>query len=131
MTEGTKTVCGGRTGRVAEGTDGGMFTVDALGVTDALEDADVALGVGVTERSGGSGLDRPDCRPVRGVFAPDLNCELYSMILKMFLGSLLEVTTVVTPAAVAISASVSAGSASISSSPICTCSFINFICQGG
>ena len=35
-----------------------------------------------------------------------MNCELYSIILKMFLGSLLEVMTVVTPAAVAISAAI-------------------------
>ena len=84
-----------------------MLAVDALGVIDSLDGVDTALGVALGERTGGSGLDRPDCKPVRGVFAPDLNWALYSMILKMFFGSLLEVMTVVTPAAVAISAAIS------------------------
>ena len=41
------------------------------------------------------------------MFDPDFNCMSYSMILKMFVGSLLEVMMVVTPAAVAISAAMS------------------------
>ena len=94
-------MCGGRTSVV------GILPVDALGVTDSLDEVDAAVGVGVGERRCGSGLDRPDCRPVRGVFAPDLNWVLYSMILKMFFGSLLEVMIVATPAAVAISAAMS------------------------
>ena len=42
-----------------------------------------------------------------GVEVPDFSALLYSMILKIFFGSLLEVMIVVTPAAVAISAAIS------------------------
>lgn len=54
----------------------------------------------------GAGLERPE-RTSKGVEAPDLSALLYWMILRMFLGSLLDVMTVVTPAAVAISAAMS------------------------
>ena len=101
-------MCGGLSSGVVAAPAEALM-VDALGVTDSLDEDDTALGVGVGvgERRGGSGLVRPDRKPVRGVLAPDLNWALYSMILKMFFGSLLEVMTVVTPAAVAISAAIS------------------------
>lgn len=52
------------------------------------------------------GLERPETVS-RGVAVPDFKAVLYWMILRMLRGSLLEVMTVVTPAAVAISAAMS------------------------
>ena len=52
------------------------------------------------------GLDSPDVTS-KGVDVPDFSALLYSMILKMLLGSLLDVIIVLTPAAVAISAAMS------------------------
>ena len=52
------------------------------------------------------GLDSPDVTS-KGVDEPDFSALLYSMILKMLLGSLLDVIIVLTPAAVAISAAMS------------------------
>ena len=76
---------------------------------EVREDSSLDEGVGVILEAAarGSGLERPDCSPERGVFVPDLNALLYSMIRKIFFGSLLDVMTVMTPAAVAISAAMS------------------------
>ena len=52
------------------------------------------------------GLERPE-DGFRGVEDPDLSELLYSMIFRILPGSLLDVMTVVTPAAVAISAAIS------------------------
>jgi len=56
----------------------------------------------------GMGLDLPLSKPSEyGVLLPLFSALLYWMIFKILLGSLLEVITVVTPAAVAISAAMS------------------------
>ena len=66
-----------------------------------LESEDKKAGIG-----DGIGLERPEGRS-SGVAVPDFKAVLYSMILRIFRGSLLEVITVVTPAPVAISAAMS------------------------
>ena len=104
-TEGTNTVCGGRTRpNGGEGVNGSP-DVEGVGVIESSLRG-IVLGVGV-RMDGGSGLALPDCGAVIGVFVPDLSCALYWMILKMLVGSLLEVMMVATPAAVAMSAAMS------------------------
>ena len=104
---GANTVCGGRgMGRAGEGALPSTLLVDAVGVI-VSPPSGRALGVGAIREGVGSGLARPDWGAVSGVFEPDLSWVLYSMILKMLVGSLLEVITVVTPAAVAMSAAMS------------------------
>lgn len=99
---------------VCRGLDAGVMT---LGVTvrfditeeareseddpDGVREGDKEVGIGE-----GTGLERPEAIS-RGVAVPDFNEVLYSMILRILRGSLLEVITVVTPAAVAISAAIS------------------------
>lgn len=63
---------------------------------DAVESEDVFV----------PGLNSPNVNSM-GVEVPDLRALLYSIILKMLLGSLLDVMIVLTPAAVAISAAMS------------------------
>ena len=74
------------------------------------DDDDEAVGSGVgscwTVGRDGIGLERPDCGWA-GVDDPERRALWYSMMLKMLLGSLLDVMIVVTPAAVAMSAAMS------------------------
>ena len=99
--DGLNTVCGGRVNR-----EGGVLTPE-LGLGNVKASAMAAggfktVGVGVV----GPGLERPDDTS-NGVDAPDRSALLYWMILRMFVGSLLDVIMVVTPAAMAISAAIS------------------------